>query len=151
MNQKRLSILVVTLTLLGVFAALGIPLPVGASAPQARRIEITARQFAYEPATLTVNRGDIITVRLESLDAVHGLFVDGYAVNLQAEPGKSAEVTFVADRAGTFKFRCSIPCGNLHPFMIGELIVEPNEPRVRAIVATLVLAIGATIFFWNRT
>lgn len=129
--------------------ALGVPLPAVASSPQTRRIEVNARQFAYEPATLNVNRGDTITFHLESLDATHGLFVDGYAVNIQAEPGKSAEVTFVADKEGKFKFRCSVSCGTLHPFMIGELNVAPNLPLGRAIIVTLIVAIGATVFFWR--
>lgn len=140
----------VAITALMTFAVLVVPLPAGAATPQAHRFEITARQFAYEPATLTVQRGDTITLRLESLDAAHGLFIDGYAVNLQAEPGKSAEVTFVADQAGKFKFRCSISCGALHPFMIGELSIAPDFPLVRAVVATLMATIGAVAYFWNR-
>lgn len=144
----RFAIIAVTALLM--LGALIVPLPAVASVAQMRRIEINARQFAYEPATLTVQRGDTITFHLESLDATHGLFVDGYNVNIQAEPGKSAEVTLVADKEGTFKFRCSVSCGTLHPFMIGELNVEPNEPRVRAIAATLIIAIGAVIYFWNR-
>lgn len=132
-----------------ILAALVVPIPISAASPQARRIQIDARQFAYAPETFVVHRGDTITLHLESSDAAHGLFIDGYEVNLQAEPGKSAEVTFVADKEGTFKFRCSIPCGTLHPFMIGELNVEPNEPRARAIVVTLIVAVGALIYFWR--
>lgn len=139
----------VAITALLMLVALGVPLPAVASSPQTRRIEVNARQFAYEPATLNVNRGDTITFHLESLDATHGLFVDGYAVNIQAEPGKSAEVTFVADKEGKFKFRCSVSCGALHPFMIGELNVAPNLPLGRAIIVTLIVAIGATVFFWR--
>jgi len=151
MSQKRRAVkfAIVAITLLLILAALFAPLPIAASAPQARRIEINARQFAYEPAILNVQRGETITFHLESLDAAHGLFVDGYDVNIQAEPGKSAEVTFVADKEGTFKFRCSVSCGTLHPFMIGELEVEPNAPLTRAILVTLVVAVGATIYFWN--
>ncbi|MBI5303883.1 MAG: cupredoxin domain-containing protein [Chloroflexi bacterium] len=148
-RQLRFAIVAVSAVL--TLAAFVAPLPAVASAPQARRIEISARQFAYEPATLNVQRGDTITVHLESLDAAHGLAVDGYAVNIQAEPGKSADVTFVADKEGKFKFRCSIACGTLHPFMIGELDVTPNYPFARAIIATLITAIGAVIYFWNRT
>ena len=132
-----------------VLIALFTPIPLAASAPQARTIEINARQFAYEPATVRVNRGDTITFHLESLDAAHGLSVDGYDVNIQAEPGKSASVTFIADKEGTFKFRCSVSCGALHPFMIGELNVEPNAPLVRAILVTIIVSISAMIWFWK--
>lgn len=146
-SHRRIAI--VAVTTLFILVALFMPFPIIAPAPQARRIEINARQFAYEPATLKVQRGDTLTFHLESLDAAHGLFVDGYAVNLQAEPGKSAEVTFVADKEGTFKFRCSVSCGTLHPFMIGELNVAPNEPRVRVLLVTLLVAVGATMYFWT--
>ena len=147
--NRELRIAIVAVSVLLTLAALVAPLPAVAPTPQARTIEIDARQFAYEPSTVRVNRGDTITFHLESLDAVHGLFVDGYAVNIQAEPGKSAQVTFVADKEGKFKFRCSVSCGALHPFMIGELAVEPNFPLARAMSATLIAAVGALAFFWK--
>jgi heme/copper-type cytochrome/quinol oxidase subunit 2 len=131
-------------------AAIFVPLPANAGTPQARTITIDARQFAFEPATLDVQRGDTVTLHLESLDASHGLSIDGYGVDIQAEPGKSAEVTFVADKAGTFKFRCSVTCGALHPFMIGELTVEPDLPLARAIAVTLIAAVSAVAFFWRK-
>jgi heme/copper-type cytochrome/quinol oxidase subunit 2 len=145
-NQRKL---IGAVTMLLVLIALFTLIPVAASAPQARTIEINARQFAYEPATVRVNRGDTLTFHLDSLDAAHGLSVDGYDVNIQAEPGKSASVTFIADKEGTFKFRCSISCGALHPFMIGELNVEPNAPLVRAIMVAIIVGIGAMIWFWK--
>jgi heme/copper-type cytochrome/quinol oxidase subunit 2 len=77
------------------------------------------------------------------------LYVDGYDVKTEVEPGQSAQVRFVADRPGKFKFRCSVSCGNLHPFMIGELVVEPNLPFWRAVMALLIAVVGATMFFWK--
>ncbi len=131
-------------------AAIFVPLPARAGTPQTRTINVDARQFAFEPATLDVQHGDTVTLHLESLDALHGLSIDGYDVNIQAEPGKSANVTFVADKAGTFKFRCSVTCGALHPFMIGKLTVEPDLPLARAIAVTLIAALGAIAFFWKE-
>ena len=131
-------------------AVIFVPLPAPVVARQARTINVDARQFSFEPATLDVQRGDTVTLHLESLDALHGLSIDGYAVNIQAEPGKSTDVTFVADKPGTFKFRCSVTCGALHPFMIGELTVEPDLPLARAIAVTLIAAIGAVVFFWKE-
>ena len=148
MSQRRgWAIIVVTMLAIGV--VLTAPLPVDAAMPQAHTIAISARTFAFEPATLDVRRGDTVTIHLESLDAVHGLFIDGYEVDLQAEPGKSADVTFVADREGKFKFRCSVTCGALHPFMIGELNVTPDLPFARGVVALFIAAIGAVGFFWK--
>ncbi|MBI4789221.1 MAG: cupredoxin domain-containing protein [Chloroflexi bacterium] len=147
MNRNKLTIAATTLFL--ILAAMVVPLPLSAAAPQSRDIAINARTFAFEPSTLQVNHGDEVTLHFESLDASHGLFIDGYDVDIKAEPGKSAHVTFAADRAGKFKFRCSISCGVLHPFMIGEIEVSPDLPLLRAFAATMLAAVGAVLFFWR--
>jgi heme/copper-type cytochrome/quinol oxidase subunit 2 len=130
-------------------AAIFMPLPAQAYLPQTHLLHVNARAFAFEPASLVVRSGDTVTLELDALDTVHGLYVDGYDVNLVAEPGHGATATFVADKTGKFKFRCSIACGALHPFMIGELNVEPNLPFVRALLITLVGVIGALAWFWT--
>ncbi len=147
-NRRRWAILIAVGLL--ILATFFVPLPIVAAAPQSHTIEMDARTFAFEPSTITVQKGDTVTIRLESLDAQHGLFIDGYDVNLQAEPGKSAQVTFVADKDGKFKFRCSVTCGALHPFMIGELNVTPDFPFARAILVTLIVAVGAVVYFWKE-
>lgn len=147
--RGRKPLIVASAALLAL-ATIFVPLPTHPATPQTRTVNVDARQFAFEPATLDVQRGDTVALHLESLDASHGLSIDGYDVNIQAEPGKSADITFVADKPGTFKFRCSVTCGALHPFMIGELTVEPDFPLARAIAVTLIVAIGAVVFFWKE-
>ena len=126
------------------------PLPVIGAAPQERHITISARSFAFEPGTVRVNRGDTLIVNLESTDVVHGLYVDGYGLATQAEPGRPGQLTFVADRSGAFRFRCNVACGNLHPFMIGKLVVGPNLTWLRAVAASIVATMGALAIFWRR-
>jgi len=138
-----------TVTILLALGVLLAPVPLTLAAPQERHIKVEAHSFAFEPGVLRVNRGDTVVLTVESTDVVHGLYVDGYDVNATVEPGQSAQVRFVADRPGKFKFRCSISCGTLHPFMIGELVVEPNLPFWRAVAATFIAAVGATVFFWK--
>ncbi len=117
--------------LLAVLFAILLPLPVLAFARSntPRVFTIQARQFNYTPSIVRVQQGDTVKLTLVAEDVTHGLFIDGYDVNLEASPRqeKEASATFVADRAGTFHFRCSITCGAMHPFMIGELIVEPSN------------------------
>jgi cytochrome c oxidase subunit II len=138
-----------SLVLLTLLAPLPTALAVGA-APQERHLNISARSFAFEPGTVRVNRGDTVIVNLESTDVVHGLYLDGYGISTQAEPGRPGQLTFVADRSGAFRFRCNVACGNLHPFMIGKLVVGPNLTWLRAIAATLITAVGALAVFWVR-
>jgi heme/copper-type cytochrome/quinol oxidase subunit 2 len=133
-----------------VLAALLVPLPVMGAVPQERHITVSARSFAFEPGTVRVNRGDTVIISLESTDVVHGLYLDGYGVSAQAEPGRPGQLRFVADRRGAFRFRCNVACGSLHPFMIGKLVVGPNLTWLRALAATLITAAGAMVLFWKR-
>jgi len=138
-----------SLVLLALLAPLPAALAVGA-APQERHVTVSARSFAFEPGTVQVNLGDTVIVNLESTDVVHGLYVDGYGFSTQAEPGRPGQLTFVANRSGAFRLRCTVACGNLHPFMIGKLVVGPNLTWLRAIAATLITAVGALAVFWVR-
>lgn len=138
-----------------ILLALLAPLPVAAEtllrqAPRERRIVITASQWDFQPGTVRVNRGDTILIDLESEDVVHGLFIDGYEIKTVAEPGRPGQLSFVADRDGAFHFRCAVPCGNLHPFMIGKLVVGPNLTWLRAVMASMLATAGAFIVFWRR-
>lgn len=118
------------------------PLPVGPYLEPATRVfRVEARQFAYSPAEIRANPGDKVTIQLVSTDVVHGLYVDGYGVSVSADPGQTAELTFVADRSGSFRLRCNVTCGAMHPFMIGKLTVGSNEWLYRSMgLAVLALA-----------
>jgi cytochrome c oxidase subunit 2 len=124
-------------------AVLYAPLPSAKATPAERVFRIRADRFAYQPGTIYVNPGDQVTIELEALDVVHGLSVDGYNVETTADPGRVARVTFTADRAGSFRIRCTITCGNMHPFMIGKLKVGTNSLLFRALgLAVVALAVA---------
>ncbi|HSL44857.1 MAG TPA: cupredoxin domain-containing protein [Anaerolineales bacterium] len=109
------------------------PLPVQSIAPQERTFVVEARQFAYTPAELKVNRGDTVTIQLVSTDVVHGLYIDGYEVSVEADPGQTTTLSFVADKPGSFRFRCNVTCGAMHPFMIGKFTVGRNDWLYRSV------------------
>jgi heme/copper-type cytochrome/quinol oxidase subunit 2 len=121
------------------------PLSVRAAHPTQRTLRVEASQFAYAPAVLEVNPGDTLTIELVSKDVVHGLYVDGYGVSVTADPGQTARLTFTADKSGSFRFRCNVTCGALHPFMIGKLQVGPNTWLWRAIALTVLAAIAMVV------
>ena len=118
------------------------PEPVPFASPTDRYFHIEAGSFQYAPAELQVNPGDRVTIELASTDVVHGLYLDAYELNVTADPGQPAKLTFVADRAGTYRFRCSVTCGALHPFMMGRLQVGANDLVARAIGLALLVVVG---------
>jgi len=122
-------------------AVLLVPLPASAAAPSERIFRIDASRFQYSPSILKVNPGDKVTIELAATDVVHGLSIEGYNLETTADPGHIVSLTFVASREGSFRFHCTVTCGNLHPFMTGKLEVGRTSFLWRAI--TLV---GLAIF-----
>jgi len=114
--------------------------PVTSNVERVFRIE--AGEFAYSPAVLRVNPGDRVTIELASTDVVHGIYVDSYDESVTADPGQPAMLSFTADRPGTFRLRCSVTCGALHPFMTGKLQVGPNLLFFRGVGLAFVALLG---------
>ncbi|HSG44266.1 MAG TPA: cupredoxin domain-containing protein [Anaerolineales bacterium] len=122
-----------------------VPLPVQSITPQERTLEIDARQYAYSPSDIRVNQGDTITLHLVSTDVVHGIYIDGYDLSFEADPGQTAMLTFIADKPGSFRFRCNVTCGAMHPFMIGKLTVGNNNWLYRSIGLAVMAVMGTVI------
>lgn len=136
------------LLLLFVMAGLAVafaPLPVPSIAAQERTFRIDARQFAYSPSELKVNAGDKVTIQLVSTDVVHGLYVDGYDISVEADPGQAKTLTFTANQPGSFRFQCNVTCGAMHPFMIGKLTVGTNNWSLRSIGLAALTVIGVIV------
>jgi cytochrome c oxidase subunit 2 len=111
-----------------------------------KTFHLVARRFAYDPPIIRVNKGDRVTIKAESSDVLHGLYLDGYDIDRMLRPGEPVQFTFIANKEGKFGFRCSLTCGVLHPFMIGKLIVEPNYLFPGSVGLAIGLAVGAIIF-----
>jgi heme/copper-type cytochrome/quinol oxidase subunit 2 len=125
------------------------PLPASAAPPAERTIRLQASSFEYAPPVIHVSQGDRVTLEVVSTDVVHGIYIDGYGLQAIAEPGQTARLSFVADRPGSFRFRCPVSCGALHPFMIGQLKVGSNTLLWRGI-GLAILAVFAGWLFYRR-
>jgi len=121
------------------------PIQLVLAQPVDRFFHLEASQFSYQPSVLRVNPGDRVTIELTAKDVVHGLAVDGFNVEITSDPGQTDRLSFVADKSGVFRFRCSVTCGSMHPFMIGKLQVGANSLYWRAAGLAL-LAIAAGIW-----
>jgi heme/copper-type cytochrome/quinol oxidase subunit 2 len=138
----------IILAVLGLLV-LFIPLPAGAASPTERTFRIEASRFEYTPAILQVNPGDHVTIELVATDVVHGLSIDGYDLQTTSDPGQTARISFTADKSGTFRFHCTVTCGNMHPFMTGKLQVGQNTFLLRSL-AFLGLAIFAGLWLVKK-
>jgi cytochrome c oxidase subunit II len=82
-----------------------------------RRIQVTAKRYAFEPAVITVKKGEAIDLVLTSGDVPHGVRIRELKIDLHANKGKTAEVVFTPQATGTFVGHCSVFCGSGHGAM----------------------------------
>ena len=111
--QRRLVLISVCLTLLA--CRVGVRSAATTAAP--RRIEITAKRFAFDPDEITLKKGEPVVFILKSIDVPHGLRFREIGLELKASKGKPGEVTFTPDRVGEFVGHCAVFCGAHHGSM----------------------------------
>lgn len=85
------------------------------------------------PDFIEVEQGDVVSIHItsneQSRDQTHGFTIDTYNVHGSWEPGKTATLTFVADRPGVFPYYCTEFCSALHLEMQGYLLVKPMKDK----------------------
>lgn len=135
--------------LLAAAAVILMPPAASATTPTTRVFDIEASSFAFDPGIIDVNLGDQIIFNLTATDVVHGLYIDDYGLMITADPGQTETLRFVADKSGSFRFRCSTSCGSLHPFMIGKLRVGQNRLMWQSISLALLVA-AAGLWRWRQ-
>ena len=168
--QRKTALIMIIVSLA---AALAIPLVTRfvPLQPQTRTITLEAHKYGYSPERIFVNKGDIIIFKPTSKDVTHGFVLDGYDLEFtikqegvaylkyrwEDEDGKShvdwdkvREIEMTANRTGKFVFRCTQTCGNLHPFMTGELIVGPNSAYSAAVSLSIWLTFSI-LLWWATT
>src|SRR5438046_9522575 len=94
-------------------------------------ITITAKKFAFDPRTITVQKGKPVRLVITSADVDHGFKLEAFGINQKVPAKKTINVEFTPDQIGKFEFRCSIVCGSGHEDMLGELVIE-EAPQPRA-------------------
>lgn len=82
-----------------------------------RTIEIHARRFTFEPADITIEKGETVTLRLFSDDVPHSLVIKELGVNQEIPKGHEEDVTVTPDKVGDFRGKCGRFCGSGHGSM----------------------------------
>lgn len=93
------------------------PLHFATTQSELHRIDVTAKRFSFEPATITLKKGEPVYLVLKSVDVPHGLKFRELGVEVKAGRGKTGEVQFTPDRVGDFVGHCSVFCGVGHGSM----------------------------------
>lgn len=126
-----------------VIAGLVLP-PASSQSSSPRVIKIAERQFGFTPEILRVSAGETVIFKVRTEDVTHGFYIDGFSIYKDIPPGETVEVGPVKfDKPGKFKIRCSTICGPLHPFMVADIIVEPNIPFYAFIFLGAAVATGS--------
>src|ERR1700686_1560341 len=90
-------------------------------------IEVTAKTFEFIPNEIHVKVGERVQIKLHTADRAHGLKLNIYSEgasedgnpglvfehpqdDAKVEKHKDRTIEFVAARAGTYDFKCSVQC-----------------------------------------
>jgi cytochrome c oxidase subunit 2 len=107
-------------------------------------IEVTGHQWWWtvkylgDPSETFVTANEIhvpvgrpVIVQLKSEDVIHSLWVPSLAGKKDLIPGRTAVMTFRADRPGLYRGQCAEFCGLQHAFMAFSVQAEP-QPQFEA-------------------
>ena len=104
-----------SIILVAVFVVLLFSLTVFGQEPQ--RIQITAKKYSFDPASITLKKNVPVVLVLTSEDVTHGLQIKELSVNAKIPKGQTVEVPVTPERVGTFRGKCSVFCGFGHGHM----------------------------------
>jgi heme/copper-type cytochrome/quinol oxidase subunit 2 len=89
-----------------------------------REITVKARRYAFSPARIEVNQGDIVRITLIAEDVPHSFTIDEYRISKRATPDRSVSFEFCADIPGRFVYYCNLTSDERCREMRGELLVR---------------------------
>lgn len=87
-------------------------------------VEVAVTDWTFTPSTITVHKGDKLVLRLKGGTGNHSFAVTELGINVVLAPGETKEIKIPTDTAGSFEFRCLVPCGPGHKEMKGIIIVQ---------------------------
>ncbi|MDB5254058.1 MAG: Blue (Type 1) copper protein [Parcubacteria group bacterium] len=89
-----------------------------------KEVTVNGSNFAFDPKTITVNKGDTVKITFKNVGGMHDFKIDEFNVaTKKINGGESDTVTFVADKTGSFEYYCSVGT-HRQMGMKGTLIVK---------------------------
>jgi plastocyanin len=92
---------------------------------QVREFTVTGDHYAFSPATIEVNRNDVVKISFTARDIPHSLTIDGpYRISKRAGAGQTVTFEFRADQSGRYAFYCNLSQDAKCKDMKGNLTVR---------------------------
>lgn len=82
-----------------------------------RRIEVTAKRYAFTPGEITLKKGEPVVLVLKSADVAHGIRIRELGVELKVAKDGTGEAHFTPNKTGDFVGHCYVFCGEGHGTM----------------------------------
>jgi heme/copper-type cytochrome/quinol oxidase subunit 2 len=89
-----------------------------------RTIAVQADNWSFTPSSITATKGEDVTIAVQGVAGIHGFAVPDLGINVTVNPGETVYMKLPTDAAGSYTFRCSIPCGPGHKEMVGTIVIE---------------------------
>jgi heme/copper-type cytochrome/quinol oxidase subunit 2 len=91
---------------------------------QVREFEVVGQEFRFSPATIEVQRDDLVKITFTAADMAHSFTSDQYRIAKRAAAGQAVTFEFRADQPGNFEFYCNLKQDDRCRNMRGRLIVR---------------------------
>ncbi len=85
---------------------------------------MTVENFAFVPSTINVKRGEHVIIRVTGVTGLHSFGAPELGLNVRVDLDQTVDIVLPTDTAGSFAFRCMIPCGTGHKNMVGTIIIS---------------------------
>lgn len=91
---------------------------------QIKEFTVTGSSYKFDPALITINKGDKVRITFTDSGGTHDLVINGLNVQTKILSSNQSEtVEFTADKSGTFDYYCSVD-GHRALGMVGKLVVQ---------------------------
>jgi cytochrome c oxidase subunit 2 len=98
--------------------------PTKTVSPTVKEFTVIGKNYSFSPNTITVKKGDNVTITFTDDEGFHNLIIEGYNEKTQTiRAGNSSVITFTADKTGSFAFYCGVG-DHREKGMVGTFIVQ---------------------------
>jgi cytochrome c oxidase subunit II len=123
--MRKILVASLVVVLAAGIAAVAIYAQSGGNATQTKEVQMTAKKYEFSPNTVEVTAGTKIIFKITAEDREHGFEIAGTKTGCaKIKKGETVTVEYLAEKAGTFEFKCCVFCGMGHGGMKGKIVVH---------------------------